>query len=283
MDPLFKDYSELTSYQFASNTPIMAIDLDGLEKYEITFRTFIPQKYVSVEMDPTQLIRNIHYHVGDNRTKYQFTPTFNYDGGNVSYRTDQANYIDFSTKKTTFTYQQASRSIGVDVGHHFVTESTTESDIGHIITTFNNDIKTGTISSTTYIHLSATNKLAQSWNPITPSIDAKFILKIIPNKDNCGFDYSIENIQHDGFPAYEIWIKDVDNDKTYLLFHYNPIESNNTVFSLYGSGEFKYDPIKGTSKDLESKKEFDFSEKKNIPEKEKDRQVTTSNSNKAGG
>ena len=31
MDPLAKSYSMLTPYQFASNTPIMAVDLDGLE------------------------------------------------------------------------------------------------------------------------------------------------------------------------------------------------------------------------------------------------------------
>ena len=31
IDPLFKGYPELTPYQFASNTPIGAIDLDGLE------------------------------------------------------------------------------------------------------------------------------------------------------------------------------------------------------------------------------------------------------------
>jgi RHS repeat-associated protein len=31
VDPLTKEYPELTPYQFASNTPIMAVDLDGLE------------------------------------------------------------------------------------------------------------------------------------------------------------------------------------------------------------------------------------------------------------
>jgi RHS repeat-associated protein len=38
-DPLFKSYPELTPYQFASNTPIKAIDLDGLEakKPDISF------------------------------------------------------------------------------------------------------------------------------------------------------------------------------------------------------------------------------------------------------
>lgn len=34
VDPLAKMYPELTPYQFASNTPIQAIDLDGLEQYQ---------------------------------------------------------------------------------------------------------------------------------------------------------------------------------------------------------------------------------------------------------
>jgi len=33
LDPLQKDYPELTPYQFSSNTPIQAIDIDGLEKF----------------------------------------------------------------------------------------------------------------------------------------------------------------------------------------------------------------------------------------------------------
>lgn len=39
MDPLFKEYPELTPYQFASNRPIDGIDLDGLEY--ATFTIFI--------------------------------------------------------------------------------------------------------------------------------------------------------------------------------------------------------------------------------------------------
>jgi len=35
VDPLAPDYPELTTYQFASNTPIQAIDLDGLESVRI--------------------------------------------------------------------------------------------------------------------------------------------------------------------------------------------------------------------------------------------------------
>jgi hypothetical protein len=36
VDPLAPKYPELTTYQFASNTPIMAIDLDGLERADAT-------------------------------------------------------------------------------------------------------------------------------------------------------------------------------------------------------------------------------------------------------
>jgi RHS repeat-associated protein len=36
VDPLQKKYADLTPYQFASNTPIQAIDLDGLEKMHYT-------------------------------------------------------------------------------------------------------------------------------------------------------------------------------------------------------------------------------------------------------
>jgi hypothetical protein len=32
VDPISAEYPELTPYQFASNTPIQAVDLDGLEK-----------------------------------------------------------------------------------------------------------------------------------------------------------------------------------------------------------------------------------------------------------
>jgi hypothetical protein len=37
VDPLMKSYPMLTPYQYASNTPIQAIDLDGLEKYVVTY------------------------------------------------------------------------------------------------------------------------------------------------------------------------------------------------------------------------------------------------------
>jgi RHS repeat-associated protein len=42
-DPISKDYPELTPYQYASNTPIQAIDLDGLEAAGVGFGWGISQ------------------------------------------------------------------------------------------------------------------------------------------------------------------------------------------------------------------------------------------------
>jgi RHS repeat-associated protein len=44
VDPLTSDYPELTPYQFASNTPVWAIDLDGLEAvfFQLEGRLSIP-------------------------------------------------------------------------------------------------------------------------------------------------------------------------------------------------------------------------------------------------
>jgi len=44
VDPLRREYAELTPYQFASNTPIAAIDLDGLEMLLIGNRKFMAQQ-----------------------------------------------------------------------------------------------------------------------------------------------------------------------------------------------------------------------------------------------
>ncbi|OMP74586.1 hypothetical protein BW716_34585 [[Flexibacter] sp. ATCC 35208] len=42
VDPLTPKYPDLTPYQFASNMPIWAIDLDGLESFKVTQRSFAP-------------------------------------------------------------------------------------------------------------------------------------------------------------------------------------------------------------------------------------------------
>jgi RHS repeat-associated protein len=55
VDPLTESYPELTPYQFASNTPIWAIDLDGLEARIYTECALVPHSYISV-IDADNLI-----------------------------------------------------------------------------------------------------------------------------------------------------------------------------------------------------------------------------------
>ena len=62
VDPITKKYPELTPYQFASNTPIQAIDLDGLEKYIMTYKV----------VDGKDVVLNF---VTDNSLKYLATPS----------------------------------------------------------------------------------------------------------------------------------------------------------------------------------------------------------------
>ena len=50
IDPLAIKYPMLTPYQFASNTPIMAIDLDGLEMYYAANGTYLGKSGKSIEI-----------------------------------------------------------------------------------------------------------------------------------------------------------------------------------------------------------------------------------------
>ena len=76
MDPLTKSYPELTPYQFASNSPVSGIDLDGKE-----FLIMITPQYTSgnmvvssqiSEVDLTKSVKDIEFlahHIGAENMK----------------------------------------------------------------------------------------------------------------------------------------------------------------------------------------------------------------------
>ena len=72
VDPLTKKYPELTPYQFASNTPIQAIDLDGLEAFFVHGTWSDPSTYSKLSK---QTITNI--------TKNTEGATFQWSGNNT--------------------------------------------------------------------------------------------------------------------------------------------------------------------------------------------------------
>lgn len=85
LDPLQDKYPQLTPYQFASNTPIQAIDLDGLEKYHYTL-TFDEQGKSHIKFDKVE-----HF----NRTTTTWSPT----------------WTDWLRTKTTITYDPYEKHI----------------------------------------------------------------------------------------------------------------------------------------------------------------------------
>jgi RHS repeat-associated protein len=84
VDPLFKDYPELTPFQFSSNTPIWAIDLDGLEAYfsnsgvfqkwgvdrSKTAPVIIVETNQTLALNVTQLLDRAHWIFGEGRGEF---------------------------------------------------------------------------------------------------------------------------------------------------------------------------------------------------------------------
>jgi len=82
VDPLQKQYPELTPYQFASNTPIQAIDLDGLEKVHYTL-TYSTSGTPTLTQGKTELTYSYMLFWSK---KYEPTATIHYNGGTYNFR-----------------------------------------------------------------------------------------------------------------------------------------------------------------------------------------------------
>jgi RHS repeat-associated protein len=246
IDPLAPQYVHNSTYAYAENDVIRAIDLEGLEKYIVTFRAFIPQEKVR-NPDST---RNDKYYAGDNRREYQANAT--------RYRTSQSVNVDFDNKKMSRLQNIAAGSTGLDKDGKPITSSTA-GKAGNI--QGNTDaFEKGEDNAVIKFDTHASNKLSAA----APAIDAVLNLTITPGKDGT-FNFSVSGAT-DGFPAYELWVTD-DKGNSYLLFNRNPIESKETPLSLFPPMEHKYD-YKGTSKDVNKGSTLKFSETTNTKEKQ---------------
>lgn len=215
VDPLAEDFPHNGTYNFSENRVIDAIELEGLESYIVTGRSFIPQDKLS---NPTPWGTSDFYK-GDNRNYYSATST--------KYRTEQSVRLNFDNNSSETLSNTASPTIGLDKNGSEVQRSS-KGEAG----TVSSNIEKGGVN----LEFSATNKLSKKENPLTPSIDGKFNITISPNEDGT-FDFNVDVPRVDGFPAYEIWVTDETNGGNYLLFGRNPIESGEDEYSLFGSGE----------------------------------------------
>jgi RHS repeat-associated protein len=108
VDPLTRSYPELTPYQFASNTPIKAIDLDGLESWTVV-RNFLPNNSKPV----------LKWHFDKDKPNpgglYVINRYWNTRGGKISESSGTANYGEYPLQFPNFAkgvYDQTTRADG---------------------------------------------------------------------------------------------------------------------------------------------------------------------------
>lgn len=244
IDPLAAQYVNNSTYAYAENDIIRAIDLEGLEKYIVTFRAFIPHEKVR-NPDPT---RNDKHFAGDNRHEYQAYAS--------NYRTSQSVMVDFDNDKMSLLQNYAASTTGLDKNGEPLTSSTPgkAGTVKGNVDAFEKGAGDAFIKFDTH----AKNKLVA----LAPAIDGIFDFTITPNEDG-SFNYSVQG-STDGFPAFELWVTD-DKGNSFLLFNHNPIESGENPGSLFPPMEHKYN-YKGNSKDAKKGPVVKFNETKNTEE-----------------
>lgn len=115
-------------------------------------------------------------------------------------------------------------------------------------------------SVTIHLSIDAPNKLVAG----APAINYQFDVTIKPSADKKTFDYQIKGAA-DGFPAYELWVTDETNNKSYLLFNRTPTQTGETPRALFPSMEHKYN-LKGNSKNETPATTVPFKDKSNSKE-----------------
>ena len=224
IDPLFREYPHNSPYAFSENRVIDAVELEGLEKYLVTGRAFIPMASL-----PNPAPWGSESVKGDNRTSYQLNST--------AFRTEQKVNVNFDNKTVSYSSNKASGSTAIDENGR-ETDHSDPSTAGEI--KFDKPALEKGNSTTVYLTVNAHDKLIFG----APNINYDLAVTITPQKDG-SFNYQVKGTT-DGFPAYELWITDQDNNKSFLLFNSNPTEAKETPWSLWGSGEHNYN-LKGSS------------------------------------
>lgn len=102
VDPLAEKYPYWTPYAFSGNQVVNARELEGLEPYVVTGRSFIPMKTVP---HPFATFSNTKSFKGDNRS---------FDPNSKSSRTEQKVRVDFDNKKVTTLNNVASGTTAFD-------------------------------------------------------------------------------------------------------------------------------------------------------------------------
>ncbi len=211
VDPLAEKYVYWSPYAFSGNQVVNARELEGLEPYVVTGRSFIPSKTVSNPMP----FSNTKSFKGDDRS---------FDPKATSYRTEQKVRVDFDNKKVSLLNNTASGSTGLDSKGN-VTETSAAGKAGPTPTYDKGAMEKG--STTINMQVDATNELATG----APAINYDVNITITPQEDG-SVNYNMTGAS-DGFPAYEFYITDEATGKSTMMHGSNPQKTGDTPYSLF--------------------------------------------------
>jgi RHS repeat-associated protein len=125
VDPLTRSYPELTPYQFASNTPIKAIDLDGLESWTVV-RNFLPNNSKPV----------LKWHFDKDKPNpgglYVISRYWNTRGGKISESSGTANYGEYPLEFPNFSKGVYDQTIRADDKPLFSVEGHAKLTVGTV-------------------------------------------------------------------------------------------------------------------------------------------------------
>ncbi len=212
VDPLAEDYPYYSSYQFAGNQVVWAIDLEGLEPYVVTHRSFAPWKAFgnfSTEDKPD--------HYGDDRG-FSLCPGTQYSNykNEVSSRVNQSAYVELLDDKsvhinTVQTFCSITRRVPS-------TDGTEMHGYGNPNTYVSED------KNNIALRFEASNPVAfgfdhsKLWVQPVPDIDWTLNFSLSSQKVGSVKYLHVEaSVEGKGFPAYESFISDANGTKVFLF------------------------------------------------------------------
>lgn len=213
VDPLAKSYPWNSTYAFAENDVIRSIDLDGLEKYIVTVRTFLPYNYVVEPFSSDKLIDEA------NMRSYAQLHNVDMHGG---YKSEQKFTFDFDKREAAFSPVKVPNTFQKDLSTGKVTQFTNPangSTAGASAQFIRDDAAIGSSEqsvSNPAFHL-------QKFWMSAPAIDYSFDFTLYKSGLYTGY------LQWDGFPAIEIFIEDITNNKTDLIYFNRPADAGTTT------------------------------------------------------
>ena len=201
VDPLFKGYPWNSPYSFAENEPISNIDLDGLEKYKVTIRTFLPYAYVW-EPQAKDLI---------DKANTRWYPQYRNVEAHGGYKSQQEFNIDFYNGTTTY-----STSVPIT----FSKDLTNKKVYAENNTSSRTEVLTKNFEDKANINTEfSTANPATPWYLPTPAIDYNFSISV--QKDGL---YTLKG-KWDGFPAIEIFIENTETGQVDLIEFQKPSDA----------------------------------------------------------